>query len=155
MAGLIGANALFMRLAADSCPNTMVSKIQSFLPSELRAARAIDNTVDELYRGGLPSRQRDTDPLRPDARTLAAIAGNPTHSLHGVTNFGLGHDEQTTERIDDLNAFHRTRGREISIFQKRLPHDGYVNSKTGAADGREMKKYPRWRDSRHTLGGAW
>ena len=96
----------------------MVPKTQSFLPSELRAAKAIDNTVNDLHRGGPPSRQRDTDLLRPDARTLAAIAGNPAHPLHGVTDFGLGHDEQTPERIDDLNAFHRTRGREISILQK-------------------------------------
>ena len=132
--GLLGSNALFMRSAADSCPNIMISKNQSFLPSELRAARVIDNTVDDRHRGGLPSRQRDTDPLRPDARTLAAIAGDPTHLLQGVTNFGLGHDEQTPERIDDLNAFHRNRGRETSILQKRLPHDGYINSKTSAAE---------------------
>ena len=119
--GLLGSNALFMRSAADACPNIMLSKNQSFLPSELRTARAIANTVSERYRGGLPSRQRDTDPLRPDATELADIAADPNHLLHGVTQFGLGHDEQTPERIDDLNAFHRTRGREISILQKRLP----------------------------------
>ena len=129
MVGLIGSNAQFTRSAADSCPNILVSKSHSLLASELRAARAIDNTVDDLHRGGLPSRQRDTDPLRPDARTLAAIAGNPAHPLHGVTVFGLGHDEQTPERIDDLSAFHRARGREIKILAGHLPHDGYVNSK--------------------------
>ena len=132
MVGLIGSNAMVMRSADDSCPNIMLS--QSFLPSELRAARVIDNTADDRHRGGLPSRQRDTDPLRSDARTLAAIAGDPTHLLQGVTNFGLGHDEQTPERIDDLNAFHRNRGRETSILQKRLPHDGCVNSKTDPAE---------------------
>ena len=131
---LIGSNALFMRSAAGSCPNILVSKSQSFLVSELRAARAIDSTVDDLHRGGLPSRQRNTDPLRPDARTLAAIAGNTAHPLHGLTDFGLGHDEQTPERIDDLNAFHRARGREIIILQKRIPHDDYANSKTDAAE---------------------
>ena len=128
--GLIGSNALFMRSAADSCPNIVISKNQSFLPSKLRAARVIGNAVDDLHRGGLPSRQRDTDPLRPDARTLA----HPAHPLHGVATFGLGHDEQTPERTDDLNAFHRTRGREISILRKRQPHDGYVNSKTDTAE---------------------
>ena len=129
MAGLIGSHAQFMRSAADSCPNILVSKSQSLLDSELRAARAIDSTVDDLHRGGLPSRQRDTDPLRPDAKTLAAIAGNPAHPLHGATVFGLGHDEQTPERIDDRNAFHRARGREIKILAVQLPHEGYANSK--------------------------
>jgi len=115
--GLLGPNALFMRTAAESCSNIMISENQSFLPSELRAARVVGNAEDDRHRGGLSSRQRDTDPLRPDARTLAAIARAPTHPLHGVTNFRLGHgDEQTPERIDELNAFHRTRGHEISIL---------------------------------------
>ena len=60
MVGLIGSNALFMRSAADSCPNILVPKSQPLLVSELRAARAIDSTVDDLHRGGLPSRQRGT-----------------------------------------------------------------------------------------------
>ena len=97
MASLLGSNALFTRSAVDACPDIMLSKNQSFLPSELRTARAIDNTVGERYRGGLPSRQRDTDPLRPDAIELADIAADPTHLLHGVTQFGLGHDEQTPD----------------------------------------------------------
>ena len=112
----------------------MLSKTQAFLASELRAARLIDNTVDDRCRGGLPPRLRDTGPLRPDARTLAAIAGDPTHLLHGVTQFGLGHDEQTPERIGDLNTFYRTRGREIGMLQKKLPHDGYINPKTDAPE---------------------
>lgn len=79
-----------MRSAADADSNIGLSKSQSFLPSELRDAKVIDNTVDQDHRGGLPPRDRDTNPLRPDARTLAAIAGNPTHPPHGVTTFGLG-----------------------------------------------------------------
>ena len=60
-----------------------------------------------------------------------------------MTQFRLGHDEQTPERIDDLNAFHRTRGREIGILQKRLPHDGYINSKNNAAEqNAQWEAYP-------------
>ena len=127
-----------MRSAADSCPNTGVSKSQSFLPSELRAAKAIDNTVGALHRGGLPSTDRGTSPLRPDARTLATIAGNPAHPLHGVTVFGLGHDEQTPERIDDLNAYHRGRGREFKFLERQVPHDGHINSAKLALRNRKI-----------------
>ena len=66
-----------------------------------------------------------------------------------MAQFGLGHDEQAPERIDDLNAFHRTRGREISILQKRLPHDGYINSKTDA-----VEQNTQWEAHSLTLHGS-
>ena len=135
MAGRVGSNAQFMRSAADSDSSIVgASRSQSFLPSELRAAKAIGSIVDQDHRSGLPPRDRDINPLQPDARTLAAIAGNPGHPLHGVTTFGLGHDEQTPGRIDDINAYHRARGREMRILERQLPDDGYINAKSDATD---------------------
>jgi hypothetical protein len=64
----------------------------------------------------------------------AEIAADPGYPLRGVTVFGLGHHEQTPDRINELNAFHRTRGREIRVFEKQLPHDGYINAKVDLAD---------------------
>ena len=122
MAGLISSNAQFMRSAANADSNIRLSKSQYFLPSELTATRAIDNTVDQNHRSGLPASQRDTNPLRSNTRLRAKIAADPGHPLRGVTVFGLGHHEQTPERIDELNASHRTRGREIRMLKKQLPH---------------------------------
>ena len=64
MTGLVGSNAQLMRSAADADSNIGLSKSQSFLPSELRDAKATDNTVDQDHRGGLPPRDRDINPLR-------------------------------------------------------------------------------------------
>ena len=107
-----------MRSVADADANIGLSKSQYFLPSELRAAKVIDNTADQTHRNGLPPRDRDINPLRPGARTQAAIDADPTHALHGVTTFGLGRHEQTPERIDELNAFRRARGHEISELSR-------------------------------------
>ena len=118
MAGLVSSHAQFMRPAADADSNMGLSKSQSFLPPGLCAAKAIDNTVDQVHRNGLPPRERDINPVRPDARTQPEIYVDLTHALHGVTTFGLGHHEQTPGRIDALNAFHRARGCEIRILEK-------------------------------------
>ena len=94
MAGLVSSNAQFMRSAAGADSSIGLPKSQYFLPSELTAARAIDSTVDQdHHRSGLPASQRDTNPLRPDARLRAEIAADPGHPLRGVTAFGLGHHE--------------------------------------------------------------
>ena len=94
----------------------------------------IDNTVDQTHRNGLPPRDRDINPLRPDPIAQAAIDADPTHALHRVTTFGVGHHEQTPARIGELNAFHRPRGREIRTLEKQLPHDGYINTKSDAVE---------------------
>jgi hypothetical protein len=62
MAGLISSNAQFTRSAADADSNIGLSKSQYFLPPELRAALAIDITVDQTHRSGLPAGQQDTRP---------------------------------------------------------------------------------------------
>jgi hypothetical protein len=134
MAVLVASNAQFMRSAADVDANIGLYQSQSCLPSELRATKVIDNKVDQTHRNGLAPRDRDINPLRPDATTQAAIDADPTHALHGVTTFGLEHHEQTPKRIDELNAFHRVRGREIGTLEKQLPHDEYINTKAYSAE---------------------
>ena len=39
-----------------------------------------------------------------------------TDPRHGM--FGAGHDDDTPERADALNAFHRERGRAIRMLEK-------------------------------------
>ena len=54
MEGLVSSNASFMRSAADADANIGLSKAVPFLDLELRAAKLIDNTVDDAHRGGFP-----------------------------------------------------------------------------------------------------
>ena len=60
VANLATSQASFMRSAADADANIGLSKAHPFIPSELAKARAIDNTVDNDYRNGLPKSARDT-----------------------------------------------------------------------------------------------
>ena len=118
VANLATSQASFMRSAADADANIGLSKAHPFIPSELAKARAIDNTVDNDYRNGLPKSARDTrnappDDFVSDPRDPDYDPSDPRHA----NDYGLGHDEFTLERSDQLNAFHRERGRTIRVLE--------------------------------------
>ena len=48
-------------------------------------------------------------------------------------NYGAGHGDATTERADELIAYHRNRGREIRMLEKQLPAYGFMNTFTTTA----------------------
>ena len=114
VASLATSQASFMRSAADADANIGLSKAHSLLNVELTAAQRIDNTVNDLNRSGLPAALRDTRPSEPADYIL-----DPNDADYDVTNvrhgivYGAGHHDATTERADELTAWHRNRGREI------------------------------------------
>ena len=105
LAGLVSSTAQFMRSEADADSNKELSKSQSFLPSELPDAQAIDNTADQGHRSGLPPRDRDTNSIRPTPGQRAVIAADPTHPLHGVATFGLAHHEELSLFVFSVRFF--------------------------------------------------
>ena len=124
-----------MRSAADADVNIGLSKSHSLLDVEQVAAQRIDNTVDDYNRSGLPTALRDTRPSAP-----ADYASDPTDPGYDITdvrhgiNYGAGHDDATTERADELTAYHRNRGREIRMLEKQLPADDFMNTFTTTAE---------------------
>ena len=119
VAGLTGSQASFMRSAADADVNIGLSKSHPFIPSELLAAQAIDNTVDNDHRNDMLASERDTLPLPPDDYVSDPRSDDydPSDFRHANT-YGKGHDDATLERSDAMNAFHRERGRNIRILEK-------------------------------------
>ena len=78
---------------------------------------------------------RDTRPRAPvdyvsDVRGPAYDVTGPRHA----NDYGAGHHGATTERADELTAFHRNRGRHIRMLEKQLPADGYMNTFTTTAE---------------------
>ena len=116
MAGLVGPNVKSMRSAADSCSNIGAPKSQSLLPTELRAAKAIDSTVGDLHRGGLPSTQ-------PGSRGTHRLASRPTCSLgarrHLKTGGRSAHEVSYT--LGSMSRV-RARGKPKSSFPMAPPH---------------------------------
>ena len=101
-----------MRSAADADVNSGLSKAHSLLNVEQIAARRIDNKVDDLNRSGLPAASRDTRPSEP--ADYISDRNNPAYGVTDVrhnNNYGAGNDDATTERADELTAYHRNRGR--------------------------------------------
>ena len=144
VASLATSQASFMRSAADADANIGLSKSHPFLPSELFNIRLIDNTVDDDHRNGLPASARDTTPAPPpDYVSDPRSSGyDPRDSRHANT-YGLGHDAATIERSDQLNAYHRARGREIRTLEKQLPADGYMNTFTSSVEQqRQWEAHP-------------
>ena len=141
VANLATSQASFMRSAADADANIGLSKAHPFIPSELAQARAIDNTVDNDNRTGLPNSARDTKLAPPDdyvsdPRDPGYDASDPRHAI----GYGLGHDDYTLERSDQLHAFHRERGRTIRVLEKTLPADGYMNSVGSVAEQQRQRE---------------
>ena len=64
--GLLGSQTQFMRSAAEADPSIGTSLSTPLLPSEELEARAIDNTVEDDHRNGLPAARQDHRPLMPD-----------------------------------------------------------------------------------------
>ena len=144
VANLATSQASFMRSAADADANIGLSKAHPFIPSELAKARAIDNTVDNDYRNGLPKSARDTRNVPPDdfVSDPRDPYYDPSDSRH-ANDYGLGHDEFTLERSDQLNTFHRERGRTIRVLEKSLPADGYMNTVGSLAEQqRQWEAHP-------------
>ena len=133
-ASLATSQAFFMRSAADADVNIGLSKSHPYVHVEKIAARRIDNTVDDNNRSGLPTALRDTRPRAlvdyvSDVRDPEYDVTDPRHA----NDYGAGHDDATTERADALTAFHRDRGRNITMLEKQLPADGYMNTFTTTA----------------------
>ena len=64
--GLLGSQTQFMRSAAEADPSIGTSLSTPLLPSEELDAQAIDNTVEDDHRNGLPAARRDYRPLMPE-----------------------------------------------------------------------------------------
>ena len=117
MVGLVGSNAQSMRSAADSCSNVGAPKSQSLLPTELRAAKAIDSTVGDLHRGGLPSTQ-------PGSRGTHRLASRPTCSLGARRHLktgGRSAHEVSSYTLGSMSCV-RARGKPKSGFPMAPPH---------------------------------
>ena len=134
VAGLTGSQASFMRSVADADVNIGLSKSHPLIHSELLAAQAIDNTVDNDHRNGMLASERDTLSLPHDdyVSDLRSADCDPTDVRHATasTTYGLGHVDATPERHDSMNAVHRQRGRNIRTLEKQLPAGGYMNTFT-------------------------
>ena len=126
--GLLGSQTQFMRSAAEADPSIGTSLSTPLLPSEELEAQAIDNTVENNHRNGLPAARRDLRPLMPDdyVDDPDDTDYDPDDHRHG-TVWGHGHDEVTLDRADQLSSWHRTRGRNIRSLGRLLPADGYTN----------------------------
>ena len=142
--GLLGSQTQFMRSAAEADPSIGTSLSTPLLPSEELDAQAIDNTVEDDHRNGLPAARRDHRPLMPDDYVYDPDDDDydPDDHRHG-TDWGHGHDEVTLERADQLSSWHRTRGRNIRSLDRLLPADGYMNTSSSPVDQQlQWKAHP-------------
>ena len=154
VASLTSSQSSFMRSAADADANIGLSKAHSLLNVELIAAQQIDNTVSNLNRSGLPAALRDTNPKPPDGYN--GVQGSPGHvplDPRHANTYGLEHHDATTERADELTAWHRNRGREIRQLEKQLPADGYMNTVTPTV-AQPNRQHNQWEGHPLTLTGS-
>ena len=154
VASLTSSQSSFMRSAADADANIGLPKVHSLLNVELIAAQQIDNTVSNLNRSGRPAALRDTNPKPPDGYNgvLGSTGYDPLDPRHANT-YGAEHHDATTERADELTAWHRNRGREIRQLEKQLPADGYMNTVTPTVV-QLNRQHNQWEGHLLTLTGS-